>query len=53
MIRTQQPATRLDFHLALMFIRSLESCVGRAMPADERDRELTDLFERYRSPWRA
>jgi len=50
---------RVDFHCALLWIRSLE--IAQSPLADHhelgyiaaRASEIDQLFERYRSPWRA
>lgn len=42
---------RNDFHLSLLWLRSMEINTGRSLMLD--DDEVIDLFRSYRSPWRA
>lgn len=42
-----------DFHLAVLWVRSFELVVGRCRRPMLTERELTDLFLRYRSPFKA
>jgi hypothetical protein len=42
-----------DFHIAILWLRSLELVVGGAPVTKLSKRELHDLFVRYRSPYKA
>lgn len=43
----------IDFHIALLWLRSLE-IIGGAMPTLVLSEiEMADLFSKYRSPWKA
>jgi hypothetical protein len=42
-----------DFHIALLWLHSLESLVGHPSILMLSDIELDDLFVRYRSPYKA
>ncbi|HET7505490.1 MAG TPA: hypothetical protein VFK02_30930 [Kofleriaceae bacterium] len=42
-----------DFHMAILWLRSLEIAVGRTQAMKLNKRELQDLFMRYRSPYKA
>lgn len=42
-----------DFHLAVLWLRSFEIAVGRFPRLMLSDVELTELFLRYRSPYKA
>jgi hypothetical protein len=42
-----------DFHLALLWLRSLEIVIGGSPRTRLTKRELHDLFARYRSPYKA
>jgi hypothetical protein len=43
-----------DFHIAILWLRSLELVIGRAPQASKlTKREMDDLFVRYRSPYKA
>ena len=43
----------VDFHCALLWLRSLEIIGGHKPVLVLSELEMTDLFGRYRSPWRA
>ena len=43
----------VDFHCALLWLRSLEIITGHAPLLVMSELEMADLFGRYRSPWRA
>jgi hypothetical protein len=51
--RTHPAPPRVDFHCALLWLRSLEIAVGHSPVLMLSELEMQDLFERYRSPWRA
>lgn len=53
MTRTQPAPPRVDFHCALLWVRSLEIVTGRTLELSASDPEMHELFARYRSPWRA
>jgi hypothetical protein len=42
-----------DFHIALLWLHSLEALVGHPSILMLSDVELDDLFVRYRSPYKA
>jgi len=42
-----------DFHIAILWLRSLELVVGNTAPSKLSKRDLDDLFVRYRSPYKA
>lgn len=43
-----------DFHITLLWLRALEAAAGYALPGhDLTDLEMSDLFARFRSPWKA
>jgi len=42
-----------DFHLALLWLRSLEIIIGHSPVLVMSELDMEDLFARYRSPWRA
>lgn len=44
---------RADFHCALLWLRAMEILVGHSPILLLSELERQDLFERYRSPWRA
>jgi len=44
---------RNDFHMSLLWLRSLEIVIGHAPVLMLSELEMHDLFARYRSPWRA
>jgi hypothetical protein len=53
MTRTHPAPTKADFHCALLWLRSLEILTGSSSALMMSELELHDLFQRYRSPWRA
>lgn len=42
-----------DFHIALLWLRSLEIVIGHSPVIMLSELELHDLFVRYRSPYKA
>jgi hypothetical protein len=42
-----------DFHIAILWLRSLELAVGNSAVTKLTKRDLHDLFVRYRSPYKA
>lgn len=52
-IRTHPRPTRNDFHMSLLWLRSLEIAIGCSSNLVMSELEMADLFARYRSPWRA
>ena len=44
---------RPDFHCALLWLRALEILIGNSPRTMLAELETPDLFEQYRSPWRA
>lgn len=44
---------RVDFHCALLWLRSLEILNGHTMSLMLSELDMHDLFVRYRSPWKA
>ena len=42
-----------DFHIALLWLHSLEAIVGGTSMLNLSEVELDDLFVRYRSPYKA
>ncbi|HEU4734903.1 MAG TPA: hypothetical protein VFT22_43725 [Kofleriaceae bacterium] len=42
-----------DFHIAILWLQSLEIAVGRTQAMKLSKRQLQDLFVRYRSPYKA
>jgi len=42
-----------DFHIALLWLRSLELLIGHAPVLVLSELEMHDLFARYRSPYKA
>ena len=53
MTRMHPAPTKADFHLTLLWCRSLEIITGSSSELMMSELEMADLFERYRSPWRA
>lgn len=51
--RSHPVPPRNDFHCALLWLRSLEIAVGHSPFLMLSELEMADLFQRYRSPWRA
>lgn len=51
--RTHPHPPRVDFHMALLWLRSMEIVVGHSPSLVAAELERDDLFSRYRSPWRA
>jgi hypothetical protein len=45
--------TTNDFHIALLWLRSLEICTGQAPTLLMSELNTDGLFVRYRSPWKA
>lgn len=52
-VRTHPAPVRLDFHCALLWLRSLELLAGHSPVLVMSELDMCDLFARYRSPWRA
>jgi hypothetical protein len=50
--RTHPAPTRNDFHMSLLWLRSLEIAVGHSPVLMLSELEMRDLFQRYRSPWK-
>ncbi len=42
-----------DFHIALLWLRALELLIGHAPVLVLSELDMTDLFARYRSPYKA
>lgn len=42
-----------DFHIALLWMRSMEIVTGLSASLLLSELDMHDLFERYRSPWKA
>ena len=42
-----------DFHIALLWLRSLEIAIGHSPVTLLSELEMPDLFARYRSPYKA
>lgn len=42
-----------DFHIALLWLRSMELACGHSPAVMLSELEMHDLFVRYRSPWKA
>lgn len=42
-----------DFHIALLWLRSLELVIGHSPVLMLSELEMNDLFVRYRSPYKA
>lgn len=51
-MRTAAPI-RNDFHMSLLWLRSIEIEVGHSPVLVMSELDMQDLFSRYRSPWRA
>lgn len=51
--RTHPAPPVVDFHMALLWLRALEIETGSSPVLLLSELQMADLFERYRSPWRA
>ena len=47
------PGAMNDFHIALLWLRSLEIVIGHSAVIMLSELEMHDLFVRYRSPYKA
>jgi hypothetical protein len=55
-VRSSPPADTIgmnDFHIALLWLRSLEIVIGHSPVLMLSELEMHDLFVRYRSPYKA